>query len=80
MRHDVDGLSLVLGLLFAAVAVAGLNGWITPELLRVEWLLPGALLLLGLVLLGILLPRLARRDPDGPDAVDGEADATDPSG
>ncbi|MBY5161186.1 hypothetical protein [Salsipaludibacter albus] len=77
MRHDIDGLSLVLGLVFAAVAVAGLNGWITPDLLRVEWLLPGALVVLGLVLLGVLLPRLARRDPDGPEAGDAQPGAPD---
>lgn len=54
MRHRFDAWSLLLGLLLGTVAVAGLNRWITTDLLAREWLLPAGLVLAGLLLGGVV--------------------------
>ncbi len=66
MRHDFDVTSLLLGLVFAAVAVAGLNGWFrdvvaTPDLWEPEVVVATVLVALGLLLGGIVAALLGRR-------------------
>lgn len=52
-RHPLDPVSLVAGIIFVAVAVVGLSGQLTeldPGVLG--WLVPAALVLVGLAVLG----------------------------
>lgn len=52
-RHGLDRVSLMAGLLFVIVAVLGLSDQLAeldPDLLN--WLLPAALVVVGLVVLG----------------------------
>lgn len=66
MRHDIDVSSLLLGLAFAAVAVAGLNGWFrdvvaSPDLWEPEVVVAAVLVALGLLLGGMIAGLLGRR-------------------
>jgi hypothetical protein len=49
-RHPFDPVSLIFGLLFAAIAVLGLTDAVTLSYLDLRWIAPGALVLLGLAL------------------------------
>ena len=68
MRHDVDPWSLLLGLAFAAIAVAALAGgldglWTDPDLWTARTVVPTALILVGLVLGAFATAMLRRRAP-----------------
>lgn len=56
-RHDLDAVSLVSGLVFAAVGIAFLTGRVDVMRLDPTWLAPVAAIVLGLV----LIARLVRR-------------------
>lgn len=65
MRHDFDPWSLLLGVVFVAVAVAGLNGWLVdlwddPDVWTVEVVVPAILIVLGLMV-GALASAMLRR-------------------
>lgn len=85
MRHDFDVTSLLLGLVFAAAAVAGLNGWFrdavaTPDMWGPEMVVATVLVALGLLLGGIvaaLLGRRRRREQTRAAAADGVAAGAD---
>lgn len=72
MRHHLDIASLVMGLAFAAVAIAGLNGWLvdvltSPDLWEPEVLVAGGLVAVGLGLglfIATMLGRRRRRERD----------------
>lgn len=49
-RHSLDALSLVFGLLFAAVAVVGLTDQLTLTVVDVRWLGPALLVAIGIAL------------------------------
>lgn len=84
MRHHLDGLSLLLGLLFGAVAVAALNGWLAglvldPDLWTPEVAVATASIVLGLVLLAVVAAALSRRrtlDRAATDPADGDPEQT----
>jgi hypothetical protein len=59
-RHRVDLISLTFGLLFAAIGLVLLFGRI--EALRIEWVLPVATVILGVLL--IVVARSIRTEPD----------------
>lgn len=70
MRHDVDPLSLLFGLLFGGIAVAGLNGWLddlwtNPDLWSADVVVPTVLILLGLLLGALAWSMLRRRAGQG---------------
>lgn len=69
-RHRFDALSLVFGLLFAALGVAALYDAIDFELLSLDWLWPAALIGSGIA----VLLTLGSRQPTGDRA------GTEPSG
>lgn len=79
MRHRVDGFSLLLGLLFGAVAIAALNGWLTdlvldPDLWTPEVAVATTAIVLGLVLLAVVAVLSRRRTLDraATDPADGD--------
>jgi hypothetical protein len=59
-RHPVDLISLTFGLLFAAIGLVLLFG--RTESLRIEWVLPVATVILGVLL--IVVARSMRTEPD----------------
>lgn len=63
-RHPLDALSLVFGLLFAALGVAALYDAIDFELLSLDWLWPAALIGSGIA----VLLTLGSRQPTGESA------------
>jgi hypothetical protein len=59
-RHPVDLLSLTFGVLFTVTGLVMLFGRI--ESLRIEWVLPAAAVILGVLLIG--MARSVRAVPD----------------
>jgi hypothetical protein len=59
-RHPADLISLTFGLLFAAIGIVLLFG--RPDAIRVEWVLPVATVILGVIL--IVVARSMRAEPD----------------
>ncbi len=59
-RHPADLVSLTFGLLFATIGVVMLFGRI--DSLRLDWVLPIAIVILGVVL--IVVARSIRTEPD----------------
>lgn len=77
-RHPLDAVSLIAGALFVAVAALGLSDQLTeldPGML--SWVLPAALVLVGLV---VLLQGLRDRGAEGDAPADGPGDAPDGDG
>ena len=56
-RHPLDPLSLLLGLAFVGLGVAGLGTWIDIRHADGDWVTPVGLVVLGLVLVASLLSR-----------------------
>ncbi len=54
-RHPLDPLSLLLGLAFVGLGVAGLGTWIDIRHADSDWITPVTLVLLGLVVVASLL-------------------------
>ncbi len=76
-RHPLDPISLVFGLVFVVLALAGLsNLLVRTDLLVVQWLVPAALIVLGVAL---LLGGLRRADSDAQAPTAGEGSAPEPS-
>lgn len=68
-RHRFDPLSFVFGLVFVAIAVAGLTGPWPLRPVDLAWAGPGALILLGVVVLLSGARRGEERGPVGPEEV-----------
>jgi hypothetical protein len=80
-RHPIDSLSLVLGLGFVALGVAGLGTWVDLRHADGDWLMPLGFVFVGLVLFVSLLTRPAPQPsgaghapPPGDDADRGSDD------
>jgi cytochrome c-type biogenesis protein CcmH/NrfF len=59
-RHSADFVSLTFGILFAAVGVVLLLGRL--DTIRLDWVIPAATVVLGVLL--IVLARPTRSEPD----------------
>lgn len=88
MKHRIDWLSLMAGLLFGVVAIATFNGWITVGLLTQELLLPVGLVVAGLLIAAIVVTgvragrgagSVEQASPDQPVRRSDDPSDTDPS-
>ena len=79
-RHPLDPLSLLLGLAFVGLGVAGLGTWIDIRHADGDWMTPVALVLLGLVVIASILSRSAPRAPERTGNLDDGSGVGDASG
>jgi hypothetical protein len=63
-RHPLDPLSLVLGLGFLALGIAGLGTWIDIRHADGDWITPVVLVMLGLAIVASILSRSAGAPSD----------------
>jgi hypothetical protein len=56
-RHPLDLLSLLVGLGFCALGIAGLGTWVDIRHVDSDWVAPTVLVLLGLALFGSIFAR-----------------------
>jgi hypothetical protein len=73
-RHDTRWTSLIVGLTFAAIAIAYLSASIDGRTLQVRWVTP--ILLIGLGISGVVATLLRLRTPEPTARPDDESPST----